>query len=752
MNVKNVSISRRAGALTGSLLALSAALPLTALAIEDAGTLAAASNYVKVAGSAAWVTGSKSAWQTEVRHTKTEAGGIEELKIDQKINDKDLLQFESRLLPGNNDYYGLVRLKIEDKATIEVGYKEFRTYYDGVGGFFPTNGAWKPLADKYLHTDRSSFWVDAKVALPDKPVFHFRYSLDRRDGQKDSTIWGDSDQTGLPLYAPYTSWSSGNRKLVASYVDLDEKQQTFEGSVMHTVGKTKLSLAVVGTFLDNLDTRHVNRYPGELQVYDPVTKKLITSVTATTVSPGTKIANHTWGWDAQGAKNHTWAFTGKFETFVNDKVSLFGGINYATTDGDVYGDRRMFLDVATATGIQSVVGGYVTTTGRPPYSYTTQSSNLSRDILTGNVGVNLKPVPGLFLTAALKAEHSSMDALNNVTYWGTYLNPATGVATANNFNGKTYNNIKEDVWVPELNARYNGIRTVSIYGSADYRHSPGDETTYGDSAGTGNVIALGTEETTKVRENHGNYKVGASWAPNPLVTLRAETFMKDHDNRFGETALTSGFYILNTKMKGAILSAALTPSSELTCTTRYTLRSGTMDVMVDRTTGSYEAGSTKVHQISEAINWTPNKDYYVALDLGYSFDTTNTTYLKSGDVTTFVGTTPTYRFANQILRNADNNYWTGSAVAGVNVDSSTSVELKYFMYHADNYQPGNVAYTLPYGMSEKNSNVSVGVKHKFSEKLAAEARVGYFKSDNPTSGGNSDYKGTLAYVSLTHAF
>lgn len=757
MNVKTFSISRRAGVLTGSLIALASALPLALTAGEQAGVLTAETNYIKFGGEKSWVQDSESAWQTETRHSKSGAGGIEELKIQQKINDKDTLNFDARILPGNEDYLGLVSLKIDEIATVEVGYKSFRTYYDGVGGFFPTGGTWKPLADQLLHTDRSNFWIDTKIALPDKPVFHFRYSLEKRDGQKDTTIWGDTDMTGLKLYSPFTSWSSGNRKVVANFIDLDEQLQTFQGSVHHTIGKTKLSASVVGTFVNNNDTRSVNRYPGEQQVYDSVTGRLVTTMTSTTVSPETKAQNQVSGWDTQMIDSQTWAFTGKFETAVNDKVTVFGGVTYANTNGEIGGDRQMWVNMSSSAGTKTLLAGH-TTGGRPAYSYTTTAGGLDHSSLAGNVGVNLRPVPGLFVTAALKAEQVKTKMFNDTVYKATNLDPKTAVTTALAGAASNWNDIKEDVMIPELNVRYNGIRGVSLYGSADYRHSPGEETTSYQSGGINNVISAVDEGSLDATENHGNYKVGVNWSVNPMLSLRAETFLKDHRNNFDGTGETiNSLYILDTQIKGMTLSAEIEPMPGVSFTTKYTNRKSEMNVTAFHpgrtiTTLGYDSGTTKLHQITESLTWTPNKDFYLQVDVGFVFDTTNTTYLRAGDVITGTAAAPTYRYANQVLQNADNNYWTGSAVAGVNLDASTSLELKAMTYRSSNYEPGQAAYTVPYGASQKNSNLTVGVKHKFSEKLAGEAKIGYFKSDNATSGHYSDYSGTLAYVSLTHAF
>jgi hypothetical protein len=61
------------------------------------------------------------------------------------------------------------------------------------------------------------------------------------------------------------------------------------------------------------------------------------------------------------------------------------------------------------------------------------------------------------------------------------------------------------------------------------------------------------------------------------------------------------------------------------------------------------------------------------------------------------------------------------------------------------------AYTMPYGAGAKESVVSAGVKHKFSDRCMGNAKVGYYDSKNDTTGGFTNFRGPVAYVSLDFA-
>ena len=59
--------------------------------------------------------------------------------------------------------------------------------------------------------------------------------------------------------------------------------------------------------------------------------------------------------------------------------------------------------------------------------------------------------------------------------------------------------------------------------------------------------------------------------------------------------------------------------------------------------------------------------------------------------------------------------------------------------------------TMPYGAGAKDSIVTVGLKHKFSDRCMGNFKLGYCDSKNDTTGGNTNFRGPLGYVSLDFA-
>lgn len=143
----------------------------------------------------------------------------------------------------------------------------------------------------------------------------------------------------------------------------------------------------------------------------------------------------------------------------------------------------------------------------------------------------------------------------------------------------------------------------------------------------------------------------------------------------------------------------------------------------------------ETHLIGESVNWNPNKAVYVQGNLNVTYSYISSAYPTS---------------ANPNQRNADNNYVSGSLLGGAVLDKNTDGTLEYTYQKADNFLPELARVTQPYGASFEEVTVTVGLKHKFSGRLIGHAKLGYFDAKNDTTGGNANFRGPLAYVSLEY--
>lgn len=700
-------------------------------------------NYITFSAGGADIDGSKAAYQARTQNAKTGALGIEDMRFDYDLKDKTTLSVTGRALAGQEDYLLSFKLAKEEVGSFEVGYKTFRTFYDGAGGFFPIGNTWLPLFSRPLYVDRGQFFVHGTIAMPKAPVISFKFTSSTRDGRKDSTIWGDTNLTGIPILAGPGAVNpiSASRKLLPTYVDLDERNDAWEVSLRHKLANTSVVVSVGGNSIDNRNEREMQQNIGELAPFPAPAFTVPTVNNERAGSPRRTTVTQTH--DEKG-----YHASATFETVMNDKVTLFGGLQYHTADVDISLSRNFRATLATATGVREYAGGFANTSAssRAPYHVVSQG-DLEFDVLTGNIGARFKPSPNLVVETALRGERWEDSGRNLADYSSQGVVPATGAVTSFAAHGEHGVNNTEKPWTPTVDVRYTGIKNVALYANWEYRTSKQNEFVRYEGL---NGLTRRTELDLigkDIEETHSNAKLGVSWTVNPGLSLRAELFTKDHENDFaGYEDVVGRNYTLNYDIYGTKLTAVLKPTNLVSLTSRYVLQRGKARTFHSGLTtngvinGWVDSNDSARHSFSEGIVWTVSKAVYVQANGSVVFDQMQTMYpWISGN-------------AKRNFRNADSNYVTGDASVGFAIDRNTTALIQGTYYRANNYDESYAAVAMPLGASARESTISVGVRRRLTEKTVLGAKLGYVDSENATRGGYADFKGPLAYVSVQHAF
>ena len=713
-------------------------------------------NYIKLSAGGSSVSGSSAALQARTQHAKSGTAGIEDFNYTYDLSKETNLQVDGKAMPGNEDYLLKFLVTKNELGSFEAGYKRFRTFYDGAGGFFPSNNQFLPIFQRSLFVDRGSFFVNATLAMPKAPVFTFKYSNDTRTGTKDTTIWGDSDLTGIPILVGTGAVNpvSANRKMLPAFIKLNERQERWEATMRHTVANTTAVVSLGGDRINNHDLRSIDRYVGEFKLFPYYVFSSPTAV----ANNSTQNPNH--GEDIQGVKEHGYTLGARIETVVNDKVTVFAGVNYHNLKQTTEASRLIYYITNTGAGIKSLVGGFavaeptasprIASATRPPYSYTA-SGDIKQDILSANIGVQTKPLPSLGIDFALKAETDKNSGLVVANYYNTGVQQTTGVVTAlpPYVAPQSFDN-SEKPWTPAIDVRYTGIRTMALYGSWEYRSVTQDEKT------SYNMFGVSTSGTTPaavittpagptltndhVKEKHSNISVGTNWTPAGPFSLRAEVFSKDHENRFEGYGPSAGaFYILDYDIYGTKLTGTIKPHPAVGFTVRYVAQRGKASSVED----GYAKGDTndaRRQSLSGTIDFNPSKNVYAQVNGSVVYDNVITSYPY------ITGT------AKDVLRNAENNYSNGDVTIGCALDASTDVQLLGTYYRANNYDGAQAFATIPYGASAQEYTAAVGFKYKLDVKTVVSGKVGYMDRQDDTSGGYKNFRGPMAYVSVQRAF
>ncbi|HTJ78851.1 MAG TPA: hypothetical protein VL357_07615 [Rariglobus sp.] len=767
MQTTSSKLFHAAGLLTAASLTLVSA-PLFAAANSDA--FPTFDSYIKITGQAASIKGDSSAFQAHTGVSEFQDGaGIEDARYIHDLSKTTTLTIDGHALSGTEDYLLHLNLIKSEVGSVDVGYKSFRTFYDGVGGFFP-HSPWTPVdkvtnkdgkaaypgINQNMFIDRGEFWAEVKIGLPDQPEFKLRYTNGTRNGQKDSTSWGDSDNTGLPqnnTSIPGVTVANSDRKTIPSYLDINERHEILEGSVKHTVGNTTGEVTVLGDWTSKNNGRFEDRYPGEVK---PVTGAV--SGDWTTYSNETQLTNY----DIQDTT--TTGVNGTTVTTLGPKLTMRLGAGYQDVSS-AFGGSRTQIAYSPVTG-----NGLRQWTTEPVQNLNGQSDS---NIRTGKIAFDYKLTENFTVSIGTRGDDTNSGSNGTYQVVSNSATPGhstfTNVTTADKVESSF---LEEQSITPVIDLRYTGFRNLTLYSDVNHRSGTGTENVT-PAYTTSNSVFNGFTNTTTVTpvavpsvtvyhnaisENNTDYKIGCNWRVSSAVTLRAEPFYKDtdyHSKGFNQTnggAKTHNNYELQSQYYGAKFTAIVRPLNVLTFTSSYTYQKGKMQVtgnlVAPVVQPENDSMDSTTHIIGETIDWNPIEQFYMQGNVNVVLNQIKTITINPGLYDT-TGAGTNVMPGDYIVPTSQNDYLTFSVLAGAVLTKKDDLQVQFIAYRATNSTNHLAAYTEPYGSSGYENSVTIGLIHKFSAKMLGQAKVGYFNSHNQTTGGNTDFEGPLAYVSLT---
>ena len=727
------SLRRSAGLLfMGAALVLPAARILAADATY-ADAFPDYESYIKISGQAPFITGDPAAFANRTGAPSNGSGGIEDLYFTKDLPGDTTMTLKGRALGGIDDYLANINFENDKVGSIDAGYSRFRTFYDGVGGFFPLANQFEALASQDLHVDRATTWIEAKLTKPGTPVFTVSFRNNTRTGMKDSSEWapiinpnavitkGKLVGNALPANTPYIG---------PNVMTIDEHRNTFEAGMVANIGKTEETLKATYESINNNDGRGYVKYPASTVIADPTV----------TVQDDQEVNKY----DSFRVVNET-------ETKFTDQIAFNTGLSYvhmSSTDGGNWITPSYNATANVVYPTQTATGIYGTS---------------KFDDYIGNVSVDWTP------TKAWRVSLAYRDESNTVTSEGGFnsvslASNATSVlpkfvTTAQDLD---YSHYTEHVSTPEFTVEYSGFSSLSLYAEIQDRVDNGQQhwvnpyaavSTTGTGVVTTSGAPIGNVFYQEADQNNEEAKVGFNWTPVSMFTVRTEVYQKDHENRFVGandlvgTASYGGLYATGYDFLGVKLSVIFKPLPQLTFNTRYQPQSGTIFVTANPVNGGVgneiTSGKARTQMISETVNWTPNERVYVQGNLNVVYSYIQTAYPVVVVSTTTYIPTP--------IQNANNNYVAGSALAGFVVDKQTDADVKISWLRSDDYNAGIAPGGQPFGAGFNEHSYTAGLKHQFTPALRGELRGGYMKRVDQTTGYFTNYDGPIAYVSLTYA-
>ncbi len=709
-------------------------------------------NWIELGIGGLIINGDAAQFKQEHRMSGDVFGGIQDLHYEQAVGKKGQFSIDGHAIFDNHDYDVRVELSQPDLGYIRGGYTESRSWYDGNGGFFPVNGQFFAPPNQEMTLDRGEAWIELGLRVPKLPEITLHYSHLWRDGQKDSTIWGDTTLTGLPQPPP----SSRNpaRKIVPAFRDINETRDIFSADILQTFGKTDVGLGMRYEHSEVDNRLQLERAAGQLPPF--------------VAAPGAQ------RFTTQNDKNNLDSFNGHVttETRFSDSLWFTGAYSYSTSNSDISGTRII------GTGYDSMYGDPILTLQSNDHGILNLSGVSQVDEHVANLNLMWLPAKNLTVLAAFRYTHEDKDSASTFLDTNTTANtpPFTPTNPAGGFHrvatpvmraadtADAFNNFAET-----LELRYAGIANWLFYMRGDWEEEFGNVHEH-EVVGPTDQGSM-NKDTDLLSQK---YTAGVNWYPMATLNMAGQYYHKiaDYNNDFkSELAVPStpsserNERLLSQELETDDVNFRVTwrpkiPAKlgTLALVTRYDFVRGTIDgqwSVSPTQTGviptpptppsgtifdSQRTAEITNHIITESITWNPCARLYLQGNFSYVLNQTDT----PADYNLIPNTSVT-------ILDFKNDYWTASGAAGFALDQKTDLRAEYSYYRASNYD-NNALVALPYGMGATEHTVSASVSRQITKNVRLKVQYSYFNYTDQTSGGHNNYEAHSLFSSLQFRF
>jgi hypothetical protein len=651
-------------------------------------------NWVDLAFGGFITEGNKAQFQQTHQHTGALFGGFEDFHVQEELAKGTTFTADGHALIDERDYKLSLGVTKEKLGYLRFSYNEFRTWYNGNGGFYPPTDMWFPLASDALGLDRGQVNFEGGLLLDKMPKITFKYTHNFRTGEKSSTDWGLTHPDGGALV----------QGIAPSFYDINERSDAFQLDVTHKIKATDLGLGVRYEFGKLDDALKIDQFPGE-----PIEQKIT---------------------DRQGTTYDMFSAHAFSETWIKKNLMLSTGFSYSDLDNDFTGSRiyGTDFDVNYVPAAQNGLGYYGLTGSSRLHDY------------VGDVNLLYKPLPALAIVPSIRVQQEdwNSDASGFETLGVNAPVPFSSTAD------RGVLDVRE-----RLDLTYNGVTNWVFYGRGELTQGSGNLNENGGLVPVNGIGLPPIQRETDDGRFFQKYSAGARWYPARQVIVDGGGYYKldryDYNNTLDSTPNdpTSfdrypAFLVLQDfETFDGNLRLTLRPLANVTLVSRYEYQLSTIHTAPDPISGLPDLTASKMtsHIIAQDISWTPWSRLYLQVGFNYVLSETKT---PASEVT-------------QAILNSQNNYWTLNFSSGLVLDDKTDLKLSYFYYLADDYQD-NSNVGLPLGTGAQEHGITATLSRQLSKHVRWSLRYGYYHYTDPLYGGNNNYSANVIYTTLRYLF
>ena len=666
--------------------------------------------WVSTSGTGAFVSGDASAFRKSAQIPQDLSGGIEQFHTEGEVGKDTMLTIDGRGIYDNYDYLFKLNLNQPDLGYVDAGYRQFRTWYDNSGGWFPKNGEWLNLYEtQEFAIDRGKIWFETGLTIPDVPEITFRYERDTRTGRKDSTEWGDSNKTR----AGPSGVAFGSRALVPTFWQMDETTDTFSLDIKHKVDDTKFGGGLRYEVYDQEDGRYIWRRPFEKVQSRMVTQKEDLESDMFNVR-GWQITNL----DEDSSFSTAYSFT----TMDTD---LGGSRIYGATFNPPYIPRFPHRQQRDE-GFISLEGGAKVNEHAATLNYTTIPWDDTKMIL------------------ALKIQNEQTYALSS--YEESNIGAAPGrIPTL--IGQHTIGNEESLNIAESLELRYDGVKDWLLYLRTLW------EQTEGDFSGRLIETETGLNDVfwdQNIDRNSQKYEIGANWYADKGVTVAMQYYFRNRSTyySFPQDSTSNGpkatdrypAYLVYQEddTNSTNIRLTLHPCSSVTLVSRADLQwikmyshGGTLSVI--------ESADIENYILSQTATWNATARLYLQGNVSWTWHRTDT----PADTRTGA--------AHGEVVDSISSFWYASLMAGYALTQDADLQAEYSFYRSYPYLD-NSGQSMPYGLDDEQQTVSVGVLWRICENVRYHLKYGFMKNLDGSYGQHNNYTAHLVSSGVDVAF
>lgn len=729
------------------LLALGSAVLVPAIAFGDneAAAPAELNNVIGLTVGGADVDGDDAAMMRRTRTNGDFYGGIDTFQFSTELNDSTTLTLDGHALYGLEDYEFNLNLEKTGLGFIKAGFKQFRTWYDASPGYLAganmaaSNAA--GLFDDERSIDRGEIYFETGLRMEDVPEVTFSYRHLYRNGDKDSTCWGDS--------LANTSWggvagSNPAFKFLPALWDIDETTDIFELDVEYTLGNTDLAIGAVYENYKLNNSRYTPRR-GTKPTAPPPTATGALGLNNVTLTE----------------RNDADIFAGHFQSITrfSDQAWLTFAAAYSSMDTDIDGGSRA-LGAYWALPGQIIPGPNGGAAAKRDYAYNQMLGGSNFNQFVTNLNFMWSPVADLTITPSLRYENESIDTISSFQAYNTN-QTWQGLQSLGSYT-------EMDSTTGAIDIRYTGISDLVLY-------CKGLWGTESEGVARRDLIMPAELLGTDIAIDEQEYVIGANWYAMSNLSFGVQGMLATRDQALdhfagNQTKANTSALVAsadggannlrpvmvghNTDVENAGLRMTWRPLNNLSLVTRYDYRQTEYENqginwspatfnLIHAPAGTYltliDSGEVESHIISQSVTWNATSRLYLQGSASYVSAETNTPERYTGS------------------SNAD--YFTGSLSAGYVIDDRTELTASYYYYGASNYANSvnfNGFGTMGYGLNTEDHAITLTLTRVLAENLIWNLRYGYMTSNTDPapdqSGGLNDFDAHMVSTGLQYRF